>query len=96
LYLGKKIISIPIKQHYEQACNAAALKQIGVQVLHDLNEEVILAAKQLMDSSVHYQLQHGFADTATISRWAFEKWQEMRDDQTAKDLDFSSLENLFC
>ncbi len=38
LYLGKKIISIPIKNHYEQQCNAAALKQMGVLVLNDVDD----------------------------------------------------------
>lgn len=35
LYLNKKLISIPIRNHYEQECNAAALKQLGIKVLYD-------------------------------------------------------------
>lgn len=35
LYLGKKLMSIPIRNHYEQQCNAAALKKMGVMVLED-------------------------------------------------------------
>ena len=38
LYLGKKLISIPIKNHYEQQCNAAALKKLGVNVLDGIDE----------------------------------------------------------
>lgn len=38
LYLGKKLISIPIKNHYEQECNAAAIKQMGIKVLHDVDD----------------------------------------------------------
>lgn len=30
LYLRKKLMVIPIKNHYEQACNAVALKEMGV------------------------------------------------------------------
>ena len=30
LHLGKKIITIPIRSQYEQQCNAAALKQLGI------------------------------------------------------------------
>jgi uncharacterized protein (TIGR00661 family) len=37
LYLGKKLMSIPIKNHYEQQCNAAALKKMGVTVLEDIH-----------------------------------------------------------
>ena len=33
LYLNKKVLSIPIQKHYEQECNAAALKLLGVPVL---------------------------------------------------------------
>ena len=33
LYLGKKICAIPIKKHFEQECNAAALKKLGVYIL---------------------------------------------------------------
>ena len=39
LYLGKKLISIPIKNHYEQQCNAAAIKQMGVKVLQDIGDD---------------------------------------------------------
>lgn len=35
LYLGKRLMSIPIRAQYEQQCNAAALKQMGVTVLED-------------------------------------------------------------
>ncbi len=38
LYLGKKLISIPIKDHYEQQCNAAALKKLGVTVLQNIED----------------------------------------------------------
>ncbi len=35
MYLGKKLMSIPIRGQYEQRCNAAALRQMGVTVLED-------------------------------------------------------------
>jgi uncharacterized protein (TIGR00661 family) len=38
LYLNKKLISIPIRNHYEQQCNAAALKMLNVEVLNSLDE----------------------------------------------------------
>ena len=36
LYLRKKVLSIPIKNHYEQECNAAALKKMGVPVVYEV------------------------------------------------------------
>lgn len=38
LYLKKKLIAIPIKGQYEQLCNAAALKRLGVITLDRLDE----------------------------------------------------------
>lgn len=36
MYLGKKLLAIPIKNQYEQACNAAALSEMGVMILETL------------------------------------------------------------
>lgn len=39
LYLNKKLLSIPIRDHYEQKCNAAALQRMGVKTLEDINND---------------------------------------------------------
>jgi uncharacterized protein (TIGR00661 family) len=39
LYLGKKLLTIPIKGQYEQQCNAAALEKMGVLKMSDLNHK---------------------------------------------------------
>ena len=39
LYLKKKMIAIPIKGQYEQLCNAAALKKIGVRTPDSLDDD---------------------------------------------------------
>ncbi len=39
LFLGKKLMVIPMKLQYEQQCNAAALKQMGIPVLKNLNKK---------------------------------------------------------
>jgi uncharacterized protein (TIGR00661 family) len=39
LYLGKKLMCIPIQNHYEQQCNAAALSKLGVSVLDSIGED---------------------------------------------------------
>ena len=36
LYLNKRLMCIPIRSHYEQNCNAAALERLGVTVLQDI------------------------------------------------------------
>ncbi|CAN5148920.1 glycosyltransferase family protein [soil metagenome] len=41
MYLGKKLMVIPIKNQYEQLCNVASLKKMGVPVVYDLNEHLV-------------------------------------------------------
>jgi UDP-N-acetylglucosamine:LPS N-acetylglucosamine transferase len=37
LYLGKKLICLPIRGQYEQLCNAAALEKLGVPIVHKIH-----------------------------------------------------------
>ncbi|MBD2721366.1 glycosyltransferase family protein [Hymenobacter armeniacus] len=39
LYLGKKLLVMPMKQQYEQQCNAAALTHMGVPVIKSLKDK---------------------------------------------------------
>jgi uncharacterized protein (TIGR00661 family) len=39
LYLGKKLMVLPIKRQYEQQCNAAALAQLGVMKISAVDED---------------------------------------------------------
>jgi len=39
LYLGKKLLVVPMKQQYEQQCNAAALAKMGVPVVRGLKRK---------------------------------------------------------
>ncbi len=41
LFLKKKLMVVPMKGQYEQQCNAAALKEMGVPVLKKLDEKYI-------------------------------------------------------
>ncbi|WP_281322713.1 glycosyltransferase family protein [Flavobacterium aestivum] len=52
LYLGKKLLSIPIRKHYEQECNAAALKKLGVPVLYDVGPDFDLIIESWLDSPI--------------------------------------------
>lgn len=38
MYLGKKLLVVPIRHQYEQACNAAALEEMGVMTLDTLED----------------------------------------------------------
>jgi len=54
LYLGKKLLSIPIRKHYEQECNAAALKKLGVPVLYDVGDDFHLIIENWIESHIKY------------------------------------------
>ncbi|GAA4355801.1 glycosyltransferase family protein [Hymenobacter saemangeumensis] len=46
LYLGKKLLVVPMKQQYEQQCNAAALADMGVPVIKSLKDKHLAVVDQ--------------------------------------------------
>lgn len=50
LYLGKKLMVLPIKGQYEQLCNAAALKNFNVPVIEDMDQHFSESVKQWLNS----------------------------------------------
>ena len=46
LYLGKRVLVIPMKNQYEQQCNAAALLTLGVPVVHNLDSHFVPALRK--------------------------------------------------
>jgi uncharacterized protein (TIGR00661 family) len=39
MYLGKKLLAIPIRRQYEQECNAAALRKLDITILKTLRDQ---------------------------------------------------------
>ncbi|MCG9793995.1 glycosyltransferase family protein [Flavobacterium algicola] len=54
LYLEKKILSIPIKNHYEQECNAEALRKLGVPVVYDAGDDFAMVIENWLDKKIIY------------------------------------------
>jgi uncharacterized protein (TIGR00661 family) len=54
LYLGKKILSIPIRDHYEQECNAAALKKMGVPVVYEVGDDFDIVIENWLNAATIY------------------------------------------
>ncbi|MFT4537504.1 MAG: hypothetical protein ACI9P5_004889, partial [Saprospiraceae bacterium] len=50
LYLKKKLLVIPMKNQYEQQCNAEALKKLGVPVLNGLEKKDLEVIKSWIKS----------------------------------------------
>ncbi len=51
LHMGKKLMVIPMKGQYEQQCNAAALKEMGVPVIKSLKLKHLNTLKEWVDTN---------------------------------------------
>ncbi len=58
LYMGKKLMVIPMKGQYEQQCNAAALREMGIPVIKSLKLKHLEKLRSWVDThnivDVHY------------------------------------------
>ena len=68
MYLNKKLLSIPILNHFEQECNAAAMKKMGVTVLKKLDQHFAEHFKIWInqDNSVKISLTHSTKDIVEV------------------------------
>lgn len=58
LFMGKKLMVIPMKNQYEQHCNAAALKAMGVPVLKNLKSKRIPQMENWLNSDERIQVDY--------------------------------------
>ena len=49
LFLGKKVFVIPIKNQYEQVCNAQALSRLGISFALELNQSIMVKLQLWVD-----------------------------------------------
>lgn len=54
LYLEKKILCIPIRNHYEQECNAAALKKMEVPVVYEVSNDFDQIIENWLNTTIIY------------------------------------------
>ncbi len=54
LYLNKKVLCIPIQNHYEQACNSTALNRLGITVLNKIGKNFEKKILNWLDYKVVY------------------------------------------
>jgi uncharacterized protein (TIGR00661 family) len=64
MYMNKKLLSIPILNHYEQACNAQALEKLGIMVLKKIDEKFEQYFKEWINEKkpIKLNLAHSTAD----------------------------------
>jgi uncharacterized protein (TIGR00661 family) len=58
LFLGKKLLVIPMYNQYEQLCNAASLKEIGVPVVKKLNNRNFGQIQDWLDSDFRIEMHY--------------------------------------
>lgn len=77
LFLGKKLMVIPMKTQYEQQCNAAALQELGVPVIKTLKLDQLESISQWVEST--HQIQHSYPDqTEQVLERLFEKYERLK------------------
>ncbi|HXD79906.1 MAG TPA: glycosyltransferase family protein [Puia sp.] len=67
LYLGKKLMVIPIRGQYEQFCNAAALSKMGVPVLQTLDAGLAPVFRTWMEQRRRPHLHPDYSTEAIVS-----------------------------
>ncbi len=85
LYLKKKLLVIPMKGQYEQQCNAAALKEMGVPVLKNLKSKQVDKIQEWTRNENPVQVDYP-DQTEEILRMIIEKYA---------DKNFETKETLF-
>ena len=68
LYLGKKLLCLPIQGQYEQFCNAEALKDFGVPVIHSINEAFPALVKEWLGGGMQQSLSLEHSTTCIIEK----------------------------
>jgi uncharacterized protein (TIGR00661 family) len=58
LFLNKKLLVIPMKNQYEQHCNAAALKELGVPVIKSLRQKNLPAITEWLRSDTKIEVNY--------------------------------------
>jgi uncharacterized protein (TIGR00661 family) len=68
LYLKKKLLSIPILNHFEQECNGAAMKKMGVKVIKkiDKNFNQIFAEWIQTGNTIPFKLTHSTEEIVNL------------------------------
>ncbi len=68
MFLKKKLLCIPIRNHFEQECNAEALKLLGVKVIQNIDQEFYKKLDNWLkeDNVVELNLTHSTEDIIEI------------------------------
>lgn len=68
LYLGKKLLVVPMRNQYEQTCNAAALAQMGVPVVKNLKDKSLATIDQWLQQDTVIPVDYPDETGAVLDR----------------------------
>ncbi len=68
LYLGKKLMCLPIKGQYEQLCNAAALKNFNVPIINTMDDHFATDVNHWLHASMPKQLKISQSTEQIVSK----------------------------
>ncbi|MBK9299314.1 MAG: glycosyl transferase [Bacteroidetes bacterium] len=92
LYMQKKMICIPIKSHYEQQCNVAALQQLGIVSLPTLDQHIVPLIHHQLNQKGNKHHPPFFMNTDLFISTLFEMWEKWRYEIPYEDIDFANAE----
>jgi uncharacterized protein (TIGR00661 family) len=76
LYMNKKLLLVPMKSQYEQKCNAAALKKMGVPVLKKLQNKSLDVIEDWLINGKSKEVKYPDI-TASIVEKVFKQYEKM-------------------
>jgi uncharacterized protein (TIGR00661 family) len=85
MFLGKKLLAIPISNQYEQYCNAAALHKMGVQTTRTIDHTFIDLARDWIRNTKPVQLEE-IADTSKLADMMIQLAQNHEGDFSSEQL----------
>jgi uncharacterized protein (TIGR00661 family) len=68
MYLHKKLLVVPMKSQYEQHCNAAALKKMGVQVLKKVKKRSLKKIEKWLEEGKRISVDFGDVAPEAVAR----------------------------
>ncbi len=76
LYMGKKMMVIPMFDQYEQKCNAAALEQMGVPIIYDIDEQFVNQLNQWIEQPYILDYSPVRSDITSVAQKILEVTQQ--------------------
>lgn len=76
LFLGKKLLVVPMRGQYEQQCNAAALKKLGVPAIKNLKDQNVAVIDAWLDATPAVAVDFPDQTAAIVERLVSEAMAE--------------------